>query len=362
MTPKILVTGAAGFIGFHMVKKLCAAGYHVVGIDNLNNYYDPELKMGRLAETGIGFDSLKENELIASTKYPSYRFAKLDIRDKAELEKLFKTEGFDYVLHLAAQAGVRYSITHPDEYISCNIAGFYNILECCRHWPVKHLLFASSSSVYGNRTEVPFREDIPVDKPVSLYAATKKSNELMAYTYSHLYRVPLTGLRFFTVYGPWGRPDMAYFSFSEKITKGEPIAIFNHGNLQRDFTYVDDIVDAIERLISRPEIETGTETGAGTGGKGSALYRILNIGHSDPVVLDTFIKELEKQLQQEAIRVNKPMQAGDVLTTYADVSALEAIIGKMKHTSLAEGLSRFVHWYRDYKNLPVPEAAQRSAV
>lgn len=354
MTPKILVTGAAGFIGFHMVKKLCAAGYQVVGIDNLNNYYDPELKKGRLAETGISAASLKENEPTASTKFPSYRFAKLDIRDKTALEALFKTEGFDYVLHLAAQAGVRYSITHPDEYISCNITGFYNILECCRHWPVKHLLFASSSSVYGNRTEVPFREDIPVDKPVSLYAATKKSNELMAYTYSHLYRVPLTGLRFFTVYGPWGRPDMAYFSFSEKITNGEPIAIFNHGNLQRDFTYVDDIVDAIERLISKPETERETETG----GKESALYRILNIGHSDPVVLDTFIRELERQLQMEAIRVNKPMQAGDVLTTYADVSALEAIIGKMKHTSLAEGLSRFVSWYRAYKKLPVPEPAE----
>ncbi|WP_336516726.1 NAD-dependent epimerase/dehydratase family protein [Pollutibacter soli] len=358
MTPKILVTGAAGFIGFHMVKKLCASGYQVVGIDNLNSYYDPELKKGRLAESGINAGPLKENELVTSAKFPSYRFAKLDIRDKSALEKLFNTEGFDYVLHLAAQAGVRYSITHPDEYISCNITGFYNILECCRHWPVKHLLFASSSSVYGNRTEVPFREDIPVDKPVSLYAATKKSNELMAYTYSHLYRVPLTGLRFFTVYGPWGRPDMAYFSFSEKITNGEPISIFNNGNLQRDFTYVDDIVDAIERLVNKPETEKEAEPGV----KGSALYRILNIGHSDPVVLDTFIRELEKQLQLEAIRINKPMQAGDVLTTYADVSALESIIGKMKHTSLTDGLGRFVKWYRAYKNLPVPENADKSAV
>jgi len=351
--PKILVTGAAGFIGFHMVRKLSSAGYQVVGIDNLNSYYDPELKRGRLRESGIADADLRDNEFMQSTQMPSYSFAKLDIRDKTELENLFRGQGFDFVLHLAAQAGVRYSITHPDEYISCNITGFYNILECCRNWPVKHLLFASSSSVYGNNTNVPFREDIPVDKPISLYAATKKSNELMAFTYSHLYRVPLTGLRFFTVFGPWGRPDMAYFSFSEKIVSGQPIAIFNNGNLQRDFTYVDDIVDSIERLIDKPVKEASG---------GTALYRILNIGHSDPVVLDTFIRELENQLQLEAIRVNKPMQAGDVLTTYADVSALESIIGTMKKTSLSEGLRKFVSWYREYKKLPVPEHAHNSAL
>jgi UDP-glucuronate 4-epimerase len=353
MMPKILVTGAAGFIGFHMVKKLNAAGYKVIGIDNLNNYYDPELKKGRLEESGIDSSLVNDNQPVNSTRISDYQFYKTDIRDKAALEELFRVNQFDYVLHLAAQAGVRYSITHPDEYISCNVTGFYNVLECCRKWPVKHLLFASSSSVYGNKTEVPFRETAQVDQPVSLYAATKKSNELMAYTYSHLYRIPVTGLRFFTVYGPWGRPDMAYFSFSEKITSGEPISIFNNGNLQRDFTYVDDIVDAIERLVYRPILETPTA---------ASRYRILNIGHSDPVVLDTFIRELENQLQMEAIRVNKPMQAGDVLTTYADVSALENLIGHMKKTSLAEGLSRFVSWYRKYKNLPEVHVMHKRAI
>ena len=351
--PKILVTGAAGFIGFHMVKKLSAAGYQVTGIDNLNSYYDPELKKGRLEESGIDSSLLDEQKVVKSSRLKEYQFLKTDIRDKAALEQLFDSNQFDYVLHLAAQAGVRYSITHPDEYISCNVTGFYNILECCRKWPVRHLLFASSSSVYGNKTEVPFRETAQVDQPVSLYAATKKSNELMAYTYSHLYRVPVTGLRFFTVYGPWGRPDMAYFSFSEKICAGQPISIFNNGNLKRDFTYVDDITDAIERLIYRPIAETPSLT---------SRYRILNIGHSDPVVLDTFIRELENQLQMEAIRINKPMQAGDVLTTYADVSALETLIGHMKKTSLADGLSRFVSWFRKYKNLPEIQVEHKRAI
>jgi UDP-glucuronate 4-epimerase len=343
--PKILITGAAGFIGFHSVKAFFEAGYEVFGIDNLNSYYDPRLKEGRLTESGIDPGKLEEGSFQSSRVLPGYRFAKMDIRDKTALAKIFAAHRFDYVLHLAAQAGVRYSITHPDDYISCNVTGFFNILECCRHNPVAHLLYASSSSVYGNSREVPFREDARVDHPISLYAATKKSNELMAFTYSHLYNIPLTGLRFFTVFGPWGRPDMAYYSFSEKITKGEPIAVFNNGNLQRDFTYVEDITDAIRRLVAIPPGSREEEKLNGEG----VPYRILNIGHSDPVVLGDFIRELENQLELKAQRINQPMQPGDVLTTYADVSKLESLIGTMKKTSLAEGLHQFVNWYKSYR-------------
>lgn len=326
----ILITGAAGFIGFHLARRLLEDGYRVCGIDNLNDYYDVRLKELRLS-------ILKE--------YSGFSFAKVDISDKSKVNEVFSVNYPDIVVNLAAQAGVRYSIDNPDAYIESNIIGFYQILEACRHsydacgHPVKHLLYASSSSVYGNQKKTPFSVTDPVDKPVSLYAATKKSDELMAYTYSHLYGIPATGLRFFTVYGPYGRPDMAYFSFSEKIMKGEPIKIFNQGNLYRDFTYVDDIVEGMVRMLNNPPLPNAE----------GDRHKIYNIGNNKPVKLMDFIKTLEGELGKEAIKEYLPMQPGDVYQTYADIEELEADFGYKPSVEIKEGLRKFAEWYKKWK-------------
>lgn len=330
----VLVTGAAGFIGFHTVQRLLARGDSVVGLDNFNTYYDPALKRARLA--------MMEGQ-------PRFRFVETDLADREAVARLFADENFGRVVHLAAQAGVRYSIDHPHAYADSNLVGFLNVLEGCRSAEVEHCVFASSSSVYGANTRLPFRVSDMVDHPVSLYAATKKANELMAHTYAHLYRLPMTGLRFFTVYGPWGRPDMAYFSFTRKILAGEPIEVFNNGDLKRDFTYIDDIVEGVVRTldrVARPDPAwNGSEPDPGTS---SAPYRLYNIGNSAPVDLMAFIRAIETATGREARTIMRPMQPGDVHTTYADVTALEAAVGFRPSTPLAEGIARFVAWYRDY--------------
>lgn len=326
---KILVTGAAGFIGYFLSKRLLDDGYSIVGVDNLNDYYDVQLKKTRLSK-------LLECE--------KFCFVEADISDKITIDNLFKRECFDVVVNLAAQAGVRYSITNPDVYIQSNIIGFYNILEACRYYPVKHLVYASSSSVYGNQEKIPFSTDDDVSKPISLYAATKKTNELMAYTYSHLYKIPTTGLRFFTVYGPMGRPDMAYFSFTNKMVKGESIQVFNNGDLQRDFTYVDDIVTGIIKLISLPP-------------GGEVPAEVFNIGNNKPENLLRFIGVLEECLMNEGI-INSPakleflpMQKGDVYQTYADVTPLVNKVDFKPSTTIETGLARFARWYKEYYRL-----------
>ncbi|MBI9014051.1 MAG: GDP-mannose 4,6-dehydratase [Clostridiales bacterium] len=320
MSERILVTGAAGFIGFHITKRLLENGFSVVGIDNLNDYYAVELKTSRLS-------------ILKTDK--QFVFMKQDISVKKYLEQLFKKESFDYVIHLAAQAGVRYSIDNPDSYIQSNIIGFYNILELCRKYPVKHLVYASSSSVYGGHKVIPFKESHQVDQPVSLYAATKKSNELMAYTYSHLYKVPTTGLRFFTVYGPYGRPDMAYFKFTDRIMNHETIDVYNYGKMERDFTYIDDIVEGIIRVLKKPSVSLDP-------------YNVFNIGRGQPIKLMDFISLLEKHLEEKAIMNFTEMQPGDVITTYADVSDLKAYIGYNPQTTFEEGIKSFISWYRSF--------------
>ena len=331
---KILITGAAGFIGFHLSKKLLDQSYQIIGIDNLNDYYNPSLKQSRLEILG---------------KYNNFNFHKVDLKDKAAVDNIFETYQPTHVINLAAQAGVRYSIENPYAYVDSNLIGFMNILEACRHYPVKHLIYASSSSVYGGNTVVPFSTEHQVDHPVSLYAATKKSNELMAHTYSHLYGIPTTGLRFFTVYGPWGRPDMAYYSFTKSILEGKPIKVFNHGKMERDFTYVDDIVEGIMRLIPmapEPNAEWNEETGKLS--ESTAPYKIYNIGNNSPVTLEYFISVLEDKIGKKAEKIYMDMQPGDVLRTYADVSDLEKAIGFKPQTSIEEGLEKFVEWYREY--------------
>lgn len=335
----VLITGAAGFIGAFLCKKLLETTNHnVVGIDNVNDYYDV---------------SLKEERLKMLSGFSNFKFIKGDISDKVFIDKLFEDNKFDIVVNLAAQAGVRYSIDHPDVYIQSNIIGFYNILEACRHNPVKHLVYASSSSVYGGNTKVPFSTDDKVDNPVSLYAATKKSNELLAHAYSKLYNIPTTGLRFFTVYGPMGRPDMAYFSFTNKLIKGETIEIFNYGNCKRDFTYVDDIVEGIIRVMNKaPEKKTGED------GLPIPPYKIYNIGNNNPENLLDFVQILSEELVRagvlpkdydfEAHKKLVPMQKGDVPITYADTSGLEKDFGYKPSTSLREGLRRFAGWYYQY--------------
>ena len=328
MTEKtVLVTGGAGFIGYHLTKKLLNDGYRIVSVDNMNDYYDPHLKEDRIRDIGNHGDS--------------YVFIPVDIADKEALNQVFDQYQPDVVVNLAAQAGVRYSIDHPDSYIQSNIIGFYNILEACRHHPVEHLLFASSSSVYGNRKTAPVRTTDLVDHPISLYAATKKSDELMAYTYSHLYGIPATGLRFFTVYGPFGRPDMAYFKFANKMVKGETIQVYNHGEMLRDFTYVDDIVEGISRMIVCPPDEN----------EDGDRYKIYNIGNSHPVKLMDFISILEKAIGTEAKKEFLPMQPGDVYQTYADVSELEKDFDFKPKTTLEEGLTRFAAWFKAYYHL-----------
>ncbi len=329
-----LITGAAGFIGFHLSRRLLAQGKSVIGIDNLNDYYDVSLKKTRLHE-------LEENS--------KFTFYKLDLVDREGVENLFSENKFDYVINLAAQAGVRYSLTNPHAYINCNIAGFLNILECCRHNDVKHLIFASSSSVYGANTKMPFSVHHNVDHPVSLYAATKKSNELMAHTYSSLYNLPCTGLRFFTVYGPLGRPDMALFLFTRAILENKPIDVFNHGRMKRDFTYIDDVVEGVVRLMDKvPAPDPGWSGDDPDSASSYAPYRIYNIGNNNPVELMKFIGVLEDCLGKEAKKNLLPMQPGDVPETYADVDDLAKDIGFKPATPIEEGIKKFVEWYREY--------------
>ena len=331
---KVLVTGAAGFIGMHVAQRLVARGDSVVGLDSLNAYYDPSLKHARLEQLAA---------------LDGFRFVRLDIADGAALDALFAGEKFDSVVHLAAQAGVRHSIDNPLAYGQSNLAGFLNVLEACRHHPVGHLVYASSSSVYGGNARMPFSERDSVDHPVSLYAATKKANELMAHTYSHLYGIPTTGLRFFTVYGPWGRPDMAYFSFTRDMLDGTPIAVYNDGKMVRDFTYIDDIVDGVVAVLDKPATpDPDFKPLAPNPGTSRAPYRVFNIGNQDPVGLGEFIATIERALGVEAIRQYKPMQPGDVVATHADVSALAAWTGLSPKTPLAVGIGRFVEWFKGY--------------
>ena len=331
---KILVTGAAGFIGMTTSLRLLARGDEVVGLDNLNDYYEV---------------SLKENRLKRLTALPGFRFVKLDVGDRAGMEKLFAEEKFDKVIHLAAQAGVRYSIQNPHAYVDSNLVGFINVLEGCRHNQVQHLVYASSSSVYGGNTRMPFSEHDSVDHPVSLYAATKKANELMAHTYSHLYGLPTTGLRFFTVYGPWGRPDVALFLFTKAILEGRPIDVFNHGNMKRDFTYIDDIVEGVIRVMDRnaaanPEYDPIAADPATS----NVPYRVFNIGNNNPVQLLDFIGAIENALGMKAEKRLLPLQDGDVPATYANTDLLNDWVGFVPGTSVEDGVGRFVSWYRDY--------------
>jgi len=352
MMNKILVTGAAGFIGFHLVNKLATEGHTVTGLDNINDYYDLNLKYDRLAETGIQREETKYGRLTPSHKYPAYSFIKLDLEDRGALDRLFLESGFDYVVNLAAQAGVRYSIENPMAYINSNIVGFANILEACRHNKIKHLVYASSSSVYGLNEKMPFSTDDNVDHPISLYAASKKSNELMAHTYSHLFELPTTGLRFFTVYGPWGRPDMALYIFTKAISEGRKIQINNKGNMKRDFTYVSDIVNSLSRIIHT--IPAGNPDWSGKNPQPSsspANYRVYNIGNNSPVQLMDFVHAIEKELGVEANKEFLPMQPGDVPATWADVSSLIETIKYKPATPVKEGIRRFIKWYKEYNNI-----------
>ena len=330
----VLVTGAAGFIGFHVAKRLLQRGSAVVGVDNMSNYYDPALKEARLAELA---------------KHNAFRFKKLDIADRVALATLFDEHRFPYVIHLAAQAGVRYSLKNPHSYVDANLAGFVNVLESCRAHKVRHLIFASSSSVYGANTKLPFSVHHNVDHPISLYAASKKANELLAHSYSHLYRLPATGLRFFTVYGPWGRPDMALFLFASAILAGRPIQLFNHGKMQRDFTYVDDVVEAVTRLLDRaPAPNPAWSSDAPDAATSNAPWRIYNIGNNRPEQVTHVVELLETELGRKATRELVDMQPGDVPATYADVEDLARDVGFQPSTPIETGIKRFVAWYRDY--------------
>lgn len=358
MAPKVLITGTAGFIGFHLAKHLLAQGCTVVGIDNINDYYDVNLKFARLRETGItGFGSNDSKSIgqdlaphsIQSTLYPNYSFIKMDLADQHAIMQLFAQKQFDYVVHLAAQAGVRYSLTNPQAYIDANITGTLNILEACRAHPVKHLVYASSSSVYGKNTLMPFSVHHNVDHPVSLYATSKKANELMAHTYSHLFGIPTTGLRFFTVYGPWGRPDMALFIFTKAILAGQPIDVFNHGEMLRDFTYVDDIIEGVARVMYKPATPNPNWNGNHPDPANSqAPYRIYNIGNSSPARLHDFIKAIEDALGKKAIMNLMPIQPGDVPATWADTTTLENDIGYKPGTTIQKGIAKFAYWYVNY--------------
>jgi UDP-glucuronate 4-epimerase len=333
-TMKVLVTGAAGFIGMHVSQLLLARGDAVVGVDNLNGYYDPKLKRDRLSRL---------------SPHPGFRFELLDVADRQGLSRLFETGRFDRVVHLAAQAGVRYSLTNPHAYVDSNVVGFVNVLEGCRHGGVRHLVYASSSSVYGGNTRMPFSEHDNVDHPVSLYAATKKANELMAHTYSHLFALPTTGLRFFTVYGPWGRPDMALFLFTKAILEGRAIDVYNHGQMVRDFTYVDDIAQGVVKVLDRaaspdPAFDPQSPDPA----RSNAPYRVFNIGNNQPVKLMDFIAAIERAVGREAVKNPMPLQDGDVPATFADVAELGEWTGFRPATPVAEGIGRFVQWYRSY--------------
>jgi UDP-glucuronate 4-epimerase len=333
---QVLVTGAAGFIGFHVAKKLLARGDTVVGLDNLNGYYAVSLKEARLNQL--------KNE-------PNFRFVKAGLEDREALEALFRENNFDAVVNLAAQAGVRYSLENPRAYIDSNIVGFTNILECCRHQNIGHLVYASSSSVYGMNTTMPFSVHDNVDHPVSLYAASKKSNELMAHTYSHLFGIPTTGLRFFTVYGPWGRPDMALFLFTKAIIAGEPIKVFNNGQMQRDFTYIDDITEGVIRVMDKPATPNEDwESGNPDPGTSTAPYRIFNIGNNNPVMLMDFIAAIEKALGKTAVKELLPMQPGDVTATFANIDDLIEAVDYRPQTPVQDGIDNFVAWYMEHMN------------
>ncbi|MBE9035986.1 NAD-dependent epimerase [aff. Roholtiella sp. LEGE 12411] len=325
---KILVTGVAGFIGFHLAQRLLAEGMQVYGIDNLNDYYDVNLKKARLEQL-----------------YPQtgFTFQFLDLSDRLGTAQLFQDQNFDYVVHLAAQAGVRYSLHNPFAYVDSNLSGFVNVLEGCRHSQVGHFVFASSSSVYGTNTKVPFATSDNVDHPISLYAATKKSNELMAHAYSHLYNLPTTGLRFFTVYGPWGRPDMAYFKFVQAIAANQPIDVYNFGTMQRDFTYIDDVIEGLIRVMQNPPQADDRDTAIS-----KAPYKLYNIGNNNPVELMTFIEVIEKALGKQTKKNLLPMQPGDVFSTYADVDDLMQDVNFKPVTQIEQGIEHFVQWYRDY--------------
>jgi UDP-glucuronate 4-epimerase len=333
---KVLVTGAAGFVGFHTAKRLLERGDEVVGIDNINSYYAPELKFGRLAELGIVENEVDWDTTTRSTKYPKFHFVRMNLEDRKALPKLFETERFDRVINLAAQPGVRYSIENPWAYVESNLVGFMNVLECCRNYGIEHLVYASSSSVYGGNEKTPFSEEDNVDSPVSLYAATKKANELMASCYSKLYGIPATGLRFFTVYGPWGRPDMAPMLFAKAISNGEPIEVFNNGDMMRDFTYIDDIVEGIVRVLDKAPVPQ----------RDGRRHTVYNIGCSNPVKLMDFIETLETALGTKAEKIFLPMRQGDVPQTYADTIRLETEIGYKPSVGLKVGIEKFIKWYK----------------
>jgi UDP-glucuronate 4-epimerase len=346
---KVLVTGAAGFIGSFTAARLAHRGDEVVGIDNINDYYDVGLKYGRLERDGIGRRKAEEGEWVQSVRHPNYRFKRMDLANREAMEKVFDKENFDTVCHLAAQAGVRYSIVNPYSYVDANIVGFIHLLECCRHHPVKHLVYASSSSVYGLNEKYPFAVQDNVDHPVSLYAATKKADELMAHTYSHLYGLPTTGLRFFTVYGPWGRPDMALFLFTRAIQEGKPIDVFNHGKMKRDFTYIDDIVTGVVKVLDkRPQGDPQWSGKKPDPSRSRAPYRIYNIGNNSPVELMTFIEAIEKALGRKAKKNLLPIQPGDVPATWANVDDLVRDFGYAPTVRVEEGVERFVKWYREF--------------
>ncbi len=349
---KLLVTGTAGFIGYHLARRLLEDGHEVVGIDNLNDYYDVGLKLGRLKELGIEAEDAKYGKRVESSLFPGHSFYLADLADGTTLDALFGREKFDAVCNLAAQAGVRYSLENPSAYIQSNLTGFANILEVCRNHEVENLSYASSSSVYGLNKSMPFKVDDSVDHPVSLYAATKKSNELMAHTYSHLYGIRTTGLRFFTVYGPWGRPDMAPMLFADAILHDRPINVFNYGKMQRDFTYIDDIVKGVVSIIEHPAVPNEKFDFLNPDPASSpAPYRVYNIGNGKPVKLMDFIVTLEKHLGKKAQMNMMPMQPGDVEATWADTSALERDIGYRPSTDLDKGISEFVEWYTKFYNL-----------
>jgi UDP-glucuronate 4-epimerase len=348
---KILITGTAGFIGYHLADLMLRDGHEIVGVDSVNDYYDVRLKHARLRQLGIDADDIPWQQTRTSHTHPGYTFMRADLADHEFIVSFMGEHNFDYVVNLAAQAGVRYSIQKPREYTHSNIDGFLSILEGCRHSGVKHLVYASTSSVYGLNGRMPFSEDHPANHPMALYAATKKANELMAHSYSHLFRIPTSGLRFFTVYGPWGRPDMAPILFADAITKGEPIQIFNHGRMVRDFTYVGDIVESIRRLVVKPvQADPAWDPANPSPSSSSAPYRIFNIGNSSPVPLMDFIGAIEASLGVEAKKVFMDMQPGDVQGTHADTSALEDYVDFRPATDIRDGVGRFIEWYRSFYN------------
>jgi UDP-glucuronate 4-epimerase len=346
---KILVTGSAGFIGYHLTNRLIREGFEVVGLDSINDYYQVSLKYDRLVSAGISKAGIQYNLLAKSSSMPAYSFVQLKMEDRENLEKLFASQQFDIVVNLAAQAGVRYSITNPSAYIDSNIVGFANLIECCRHHQIRHFIYASSSSVYGLNEDIPFSTNQTVDHPISLYAATKKSNELIAHVYSHLFMLPTTGLRFFTVYGPWGRPDMAMFMFTKAIINRQPINVFNNGEMERDFTYIDDIIDGVVLAVNNPAKGNPGWSGLEPDPSSSkAPYQLYNIGNSYPVKLTEFIDAIENKLGIKAEKILMSMQPGDVHKTYADVTPLKTSLGYNPATSVQEGVNNFIDWYVDY--------------